>query len=269
MSSHIAAPRILTDAAGSTSLRRGAWLQKKHQDVFRSKHGLKFTSIQAGASPALLKLLQRQSARNRDVYQFGVYTGVGLGKIASFLRGGFGQLWAFDSFQGIPEEPASENEALWTGDFRQGGYSAADALGVYDLESLVANIHQRVRRPNTTYVPGFFNVSLTDSLIRRAAGEGRPFQPALFVDVDVRAHLVYRHRTDRYRDRPVPVPVPVLLTRPASLANTLWECGWRMRILAARADCSSSAPHLLLYDLSCDACRWTSTSPRFSAWTGC
>ena len=178
MSSHIAAPRILTDAAGSTSLRRGAWLQKKHQDVFRSKHGLKFTSIQAGASPALLKLLQRQSARNRDVYQFGVYTGVGLGKIASFLRGGFGQLWAFDSFQGIPEEPASENEALWTGDFRQGGYSAADALGVYDLESLVANIHQRVRRPNTTYVPGFFNVSLTDSLIRRAAGEGRPFQPA-------------------------------------------------------------------------------------------
>ena len=128
-----------------------------------------------------------------------MYTGVGLGKIASFLRGGFGQLWAFDSFQGIPEEPASENEALWTGDFRQGGYSAADALGVYDLESLVANIHQRVRRPNTTYVPGFFNVSLTDSLIRRAAGEGRPFQPALFVDVDVRAHLAYRRYRDRYR----------------------------------------------------------------------
>ena len=47
-----------------------------------------------GTSPA---------CEGRDIYQFGVYTGGGLAKIAKHLTN-YRRLWGFDSFEGLPEE---------------------------------------------------------------------------------------------------------------------------------------------------------------------
>jgi len=54
---------------------------------------------------------------------------------------------------------------------RVGGYSAADALGVYSASRLMAQIMKRIRYENTTLIRGYFNESLTPGL---AAERGEP-----------------------------------------------------------------------------------------------
>lgn len=145
-------------------------------------HGFKvkqtFTSWNQGIDGRLTRLLNAFASPNKDIYQFGVYTGTGLKKIGTRVKG-FGHLWGFDSFRGIPDEPKAE-QVYWTNDFRQGGYSAADALGVYNLTALMHNVARYIDRPNMTLVPGFFNESLNADLLQRYR-----LQPALHVDVDV------------------------------------------------------------------------------------
>ena len=144
------------------------------------KTRITFTSLSAGIDGRLTRLLNDFASPNKDIYQFGVYTGNGLKKIAHSVKH-FGHLYGFDSFQGIPEEPKEEQAAYWTTDFRKGGYSAADAFNVYNLSALMGAVAQIVNRPhNLTLIPGFFSSSLTPDLLRR-----HRFQPALHVDVDV------------------------------------------------------------------------------------
>jgi len=140
------------------------------------QHNFKVASWQAGVTKLLAKRLSPYASRSVDVYAFGVYTGMGLRKIADTLPA-FGHLWAFDSFMGLPSEPKSESH--WSPYFREGGYSAADAYNEHNLSALVAQVHTLVRRPNTTYIPGWYNESLTPQLLRRYS-----FQPALLVDID-------------------------------------------------------------------------------------
>jgi hypothetical protein len=66
-----------------------------------------------------------------------------------------------------------------------GGYSAADALNESRLSAVVSTIHARVNRKNSTLVAGYFNETLNAGLLERARQFGHPFQPALYVDVDV------------------------------------------------------------------------------------
>ena len=140
-----------------------------------------FTSPRAGIDRKLTRYMNAAASKDRDVYQFGVYTGNGLKKIAARVRG-FGHLWGFDSFQGLPEE-SSEEQTIWAGlghsDFGKGGFSAADALGQFQLNKLMRFVYGHVNRTNTTLIPGFFNESLNEALLRR-----HPLQPALLVDCD-------------------------------------------------------------------------------------
>ena len=54
---------------------------------------------------------------------------------------GFGTLWGFDSFEGLPDLDSQEvHEVGSIGDWRSGGFSAADALGVHNYPALVENM---------------------------------------------------------------------------------------------------------------------------------
>jgi hypothetical protein len=124
-------------------------------------------------------------------YQFGVFTGTGLKKIADHVKTR-GHIWGFDSFKGIPPETEEENDN-WrhpkTGKlkahFLEGGYSAAHALNTTSLRSVLRFVAAHVgHRKDVTLVPGFFNDSLNDGLLRRHA-----LRPALHVDMDADIYL--------------------------------------------------------------------------------
>ena len=172
-----------------------------HPDVLAANielpHGfqpkIKWTPLSAGIDRRLTNLLNAfcdtASCRERDVYQFGVFTGTGARKIGSSVKN-FGHLWGFDSFRGIPVEADQSEEMAWRGaknftnKFRAGQYSAADAMGVFNLSELIGYVAQRVNRPNTTFIPGYFSESLTGELLRQ-----HTLQPALLVDIDVDIYL--------------------------------------------------------------------------------
>mmetsp|Transcript_25361 Transcript_25361/g.64437 ORF Transcript_25361/g.64437 Transcript_25361/m.64437 type:complete len:200 (-) Transcript_25361:136-735(-) len=94
---------------------------------------------------------------------------------------GFGHLWGFDSFVGLPTE--TQGEPLEGPHWRPGAFSAADAFASYSLDALLERLRQHVGHKNMTLVSGFFNESLTTALSRQYS-----FQPALLVDVDVDLH---------------------------------------------------------------------------------
>ena len=133
-----------------------------------------------GGSRKLKNLVNAAARRDRDVYQFGVYTGGSMRGIARSLHG-FGHLYGFDSFVGLPTE--TKGEPIEGPHWKPGAFSAADALASYALNELMAQVSRRVERGNLTLVPGFFNESLNSVTRSR-----HPFQPALLVDVDVDLH---------------------------------------------------------------------------------
>ena len=76
----------------------------------------------------------------RDVYEFGVYTGNGLRAWSqTFRKKGvlFRHLWGFDSFEGLPAvDLHKEDPAIRTGtnpEMEAGGLNAADALGIHSF----------------------------------------------------------------------------------------------------------------------------------------
>ena len=67
--------------------------------------------------PTLARRLRAAARRELDVYQFGVYTGGSMASIARRIRG-FGHLWGFDSFAGLPVPSASDTHAELVGEGR-------------------------------------------------------------------------------------------------------------------------------------------------------
>ena len=170
-------------------LRRGKWLQKGMMKEYGHSPAMKWYNIRHWAitvnktvEAKLYRVLNAAASPDKDIYQFGVYTGGSLRQIPRVIRG-FGNLWGFDSFVGLPEEKgglwvpgmAQRGNSHW----REGGFSAADAFGLYDMSSLLNRIKRSVKYKRLELIPGFYNVSLTDELLRR-----HRFQPALLVDVD-------------------------------------------------------------------------------------
>ena len=98
--------------------------------------------------------------------------------IASRVKG-FGQLWGFDSFTGLPSE--ARGVRTEGRHWNPGAFSSADAMSVHSSSALFNRLTRKIGRieGNVTFVPGFFNESLTPELLRQHS-----FQPALFVDVD-------------------------------------------------------------------------------------
>lgn len=156
---------------------RGEWLSATHDRTYGSAFKARYLNFW-GASRRFLSLVNAEASPDRDVYAFGVYTGGSMRAMAQKIRG-FGHLWGFDSFIGLPKEAPGvylEHGGHW----RPGGFSAADALQEHRLPVLLERVRQHVKYANTTLISGFYDQSLTPELARRFA-----FRPALLVDVDV------------------------------------------------------------------------------------
>lgn len=126
----------------------------------------------------------------QDIFQFGVYTGGGLrywlDSINASGAGPFtGNIWGFDSFEGMPSEPEYLKSRVKWNDHRTdpawqaGGLNAAEQLGIFEWPKLRATITRNIghTQGRTGLVRGFFNESL--------ARAPRPhMRTALLVDLD-------------------------------------------------------------------------------------
>ena len=172
--------RRLQQEAPAGRLRRGEWLSASHDKRYGKAFKMRHVGYWGGTH-ALVKQANALASKSKDVYEFGVYTGVTMRDMAKRVRG-FGRLYGFDSFTGLPNETSGER--LEGPHWNPGGFSAADALGEWNLPSLLARLKAKIGYDNTTFVPGYYHETLTSAL-RRA----HPFQPALLVDIDVDLHL--------------------------------------------------------------------------------
>ena len=129
-------------------------------------------------SPAL-KAMANAAPADRDVYQFGVYTGGSMKVIAQKLPH-FRKMWGFDSFRGLPEEAKKDGQndlKLEGRHWLPGAFSAADALGVYSLSALMDNVSRHVDDSRVHLVPGFFSESLPRMALHK-------LRKAALVDID-------------------------------------------------------------------------------------
>ena len=144
-----------------------------------------------------------QECRRRDVYEFGVFSGRALKAMAMFFATAnmeVGEIWGFDSFQGIPQDAPPSLHATergprgrWAdiisrGGFAQGEFNLAAKLGAHGVQGAVARVAEyvNVTRPpmaagsRVHLIQGFYNESLTPTLVRE-----RGMAPALYVDMDM------------------------------------------------------------------------------------
>ena len=146
-----------------------------------------YTAI--GTDRRITRYLREHCSRDRDVYQFGVFTGGGLKKIAA-SAGNCRQVFGFDSFEGIPSETHEEFESWHTGKkykqhFGEGGYSAAAAFNDTSLRSVLRRVAQFVGHPErVTLIGGYFNETCNARTLRK-----HRMQPALYVDMDADIYL--------------------------------------------------------------------------------
>ena len=161
------------------TLRKGAWLdQTKHTRTFGRSHAPVYyrqTTVQW-----LINLLNQRATRSMDIYEFGVYTGDRMRDFAKRVVG-FGHLWGFDSFTGIPN---GMQEWIPHASWQAGGMSASDALKVWNEKALFEKLRQHIKYDNLSFVAGFYNESLTDELATQ-----RHFQPALLVHLDCNLYV--------------------------------------------------------------------------------
>lgn len=176
----------MDDWAPYGALRRGTWTH----DAAHSPYGAwqpQFYDVDTNSTTGhefinetLFELLNSVGTRERDVYEFGVYTASRMAQFARRLNG-FGHLWGFDSFVGFPDEAAGVmSPSLWV----SGRDSASDAMRLHSTRELLTALRHRIGRANTTFIVGFYNESLTPALAAHYS-----FQPALLVDLDCDLYL--------------------------------------------------------------------------------
>ena len=165
---------------GTGEFRKGSWLQGDHQSHGFSRDGANVDYGQR-TEKWLLNLLNARASRNRDIYEFGVYTGRRMKDWAALVHG-FGHLWGFDSFSGFPDE--APGNAVPSKNWREGGDSAADALRMWNESALFGHLRRRIGYQNLTFIPGYFNESLTRELRTQ-----HHFQPALLVHMDCNMYI--------------------------------------------------------------------------------
>jgi hypothetical protein len=117
---------------------------------------------------------------NRDIFQFGVYSGDSIKSIQELWdRRGLPQQWilGFDSFEGLPLETQDEySHPSWT----PGEFNLVKALQVDSVEQAMQKVKEVLPYPYmVSLIPGFWDKSLTDELIQKA-----DIRPASYIDMD-------------------------------------------------------------------------------------
>ena len=162
------------------------------------------------------------TCRERDLYEFGVYTGRSMRAIVLALGAAhapYRTFWGFDSFQGLPDERDDASSAAAAApaapapyrtvvqrQWHAGAYNAADAMSSHTFGELSSKIRSYIlgadgaRRGggaaaavtaavDVQWVRGFYEASLTPALARR-------MRPALYVDFDCDLYSSTYHALD-------------------------------------------------------------------------
>ena len=154
-----------------------------------ASYAMRFTSMTGGIDRRMSSMLQKLCSAERDVYQFGVFTGNGLKKIAHAATK-CGQIYGFDSFEGIPPETREEAESWHDGKsykthFLEGGYSAAAALKDTSMNNVMTQVAKNVgHKHHVTLIGGYFNETCNVHTMKRYS-----MKPALYVDMDADIYL--------------------------------------------------------------------------------
>ena len=142
------------------------------------------TQWRASAMKAVVSSCEAGICEDRDVYEFGVYSGRSLRAISQYLRHhniSFRKLWGFDSFQGLPAEGstlgAKARYRMPPGGYDKGTYNASALLQVGSSAKLQQWITRYVDDPRLSLIEGFYSDSLTPERARR-------MKPAIYVDLD-------------------------------------------------------------------------------------
>lgn len=131
-----------------------------------------------------------------DIYEFGVFTGRALRGLAlrfNRSRVSVGNIWGFDSFEGLPRELANGTLMRWAtegaGGFEQGAFSVRSLLKKKCKDAShcrkfaddpLGHVASYIGDPRVQLVRGYYDRSLTPHLAR-----ARGMRKALYVDVDV------------------------------------------------------------------------------------
>lgn len=124
--------------------------------------------------------IEKNNISYNSVYMFGVYTGESVWDMINILGNKY-QYWAFDSFEGLPEET---KEPIAQECWKKGDFNAMEKLGCSSIEETIKVVNEKVSSniscsPSLKWVPGYFNQSL-QKLIEEKCVLG----PALYVDID-------------------------------------------------------------------------------------
>lgn len=118
---------------------------------------------------------KQSNVRDYDLYEFGVYTGKGIGQKLNYLNAAIGvkphHVWAFDSFEGLPV--TEDNPGSGYLDVR----SIHDSLR--DWNATEKYVLENIGFENTTLIKGFYNESLNVELVER-----HHMRPAWWVNID-------------------------------------------------------------------------------------
>ena len=165
---------------------------------------------------------RRQRHNRRDIYQFGVLTGGGMKAWIDAFPTYFGEpfsgeLWGFDSFEGMPEEDAAlrydrhKNDPAWLA----GGLNAAEHLNLTSWPALRAKLVQNIGHlpAQTHLIRGFFNESLRGG---RGFANELGMRPAFLVDIDADLYTSTREALCFLLDAGILVPGKDLQAPPLS-----------------------------------------------------
>jgi len=127
---------------------------------------------------AAAKLVEKTFSEGKDVIQFGVWTGrsmVQLQKLWKTNGLSMRTFWGMDSFEGLPHEANDKvGDPAWV----KGAFSSLDHFGLSKQEEVIATLYSILDPSfNVTLVPGFWDVSLTDTLAEQ-------LKPVSYADID-------------------------------------------------------------------------------------
>lgn len=170
-------------------MKKGVWQQDASHHI--KEYGSEFIESKyfgLRINSNILQLFKNFSNNhngNCDIYEFGVYTGGTLRDAVIQLKINdiqFSNIYGFDSFEGLPQE--APNMVIEGDHWKEGAFSACDALGIWDWQQLHDRIIQTINYPKTTLIKGYFVDSLNTELLSRYT-----FNPAMFIHIDVDLYI--------------------------------------------------------------------------------
>jgi hypothetical protein len=174
----------LREERSEDTLKKGSWQQSKHIETY----GFSFSKTKYFKlilpDEIIKKYINKffiKYGRVCDIYEFGVYTGGTLSSIKEQLTKQAiypNTIWGFDSFEGLPKE--SKNKKLEGKHWKEGAFSACDALGIWNWPTLEKTILKTIAYDSTKLIKGFYQDVLNSDLFQKYA-----FKPAMFINIDV------------------------------------------------------------------------------------